>query len=824
MTSARRFVCTLVCFLAFAASPPNPQLDQDYKSAYELFKAGSYSKAAQSFEEGARQAETAGDSERAMRFWNGAGGSRHAISQYSEALAAYQRAIQAARRIGQDEAAGAISLNVATVYMFLGDLDAAELTLRETRDNIPNSSSWAVLLQLQEGQIQAKRGDLKRAEEITRQAIQAAFFRGFESEALGWEKLGWIYLTANRVAQADLAFTEAYRLSLLRRGEVPPAIYQGLARVRLALRDAQSAERLLDTALDIGTKRANTTPLWYLYQARGRARETSGDYRGALDDFRQAIKLARLWKSSVLPASWMQAASDAGVSSLSADLTGLVQTSAPNRRDLAAEAFIEVEDSKANSLRRLMLAGARVQPERKGEYGEVRARLSDALFRSLQAGGELESPEVRELRARLAVFEAEAASSAGWKDPDSDTPHAVRLRAIQSRLGPQRALFSFQVGEDVSALWVVTSELFQMIRLPGRAELREYADDELKAARENGEASQRRFSALLSRHLPAAVLAKPDWVLSLDGPLFNVPWAALRVPGRDAERYLIEQQSLQVIPSALFLGTPPPVEAAKKHPARLVAVADPIYNRADSRWSGTPAVLSMGLASGNENKPRTIEFARLNATAWEVEAVKRATAGWISETVVLEGADASPEALGKALGKPVSVLHFATHVVASPQRGGTLLLMPEAESLGTDRGSATVQPGEVLIALSMDQAQKIKFLSASEIISANYQLPGSLVVLNGCSSGVGAVLPGAGLLGLSRAWMTAGAKAVVASHWPMMDEDGRFFEMFYRELGYPEKSSSVARALSRTQLAMLKGGGWRSDPRYWAAYFSVGRD
>jgi len=769
-------------------------------------------------------AETAGDGERAMRFWNGAGGSRHAISQYSEALAAYQRAIQAARRIGQNEAAGAISLNVATVYMFLGDLDAAELTLREARDKIPSASSWAVQLQLQEGQIQAKRGDLRQAEDTTRQAIQAAFFRGFESESLGWEKLGWIYLAGNRIAPAELAFIEAYRVSLLRRGEVPPAIYQGLARVRLTQGDALGAERLLDTALDIGTKRANTTPLWYLYQARGRAREASHDFSGALDDYRRAIRLARLWKSGVLPASWMQAASDAGVSSLSADLTALVQKSAPDRRDLAAEAFIEVEDTKANSLRRLTLAGARVRPERKEEYGEVRAKLSDALFRSLQAGSQLESLEVRELRARLSVFEAEAASSAGWKDPESDTPPPARLRAIQTRLGPQRALLSFQVGDDISALWVVTAELFQMIPLPGRAELRECADHELQAARENAAASERRFSALLSRHLPAAVLAKADWALSLDGPLFNVPWAALRVPGRASERYLIEQQSLQVIPSALFLGAAPLVETARKNPGRLVAVADPIYNRADSRWSGKPAALAMGLAGGGEGNPKIIEFARLNATAWEVEAVKRATSDWISESVVLEGADASPEALGKALGKPVSVLHFATHVIASPQRGGTLLLMPEAESPGTDRGSATVQPGEVLIALSMDEAQKIKFLSVSEIISANYRLPESLVVLNGCSSGVGAVLPGAGLLGLSRAWMTAGAKAVVASHWPMMDEDGRFFEMFYRELGYPGKSSSVARALSRTQLAMLKGGGWRSDPRYWATYFSVGRD
>ena len=198
----------------------------------------------------------------------------------------------------------------------------------------------------------------------------------------------------------------------------------------------------------------------------------------------------------------------------------------------------------------------------------------------------------------------------------------------------------------------------------------------------------------------------------------------------------------------------------------------------------------------------------------------------MSDMSVLSGDQASPEALGRALARPVSVLHFATHVIASPQRGGTLLLSPEVESPDSARGAATVRPSEVLIALSMDGDQKIKFLSISEIISANYQLSGSLVVLNGCSSGVGAVLPGAGLLGLSRAWMTAGARAVVASRWPTLDEEGRFFEAFYRELGDPEKgtSSSVARALSESQRKMLRGGGWRSEPRFWATYFSVGRD
>ena len=224
-------------------------------------------------------------------------------------------------------------------------------------------------------------------------------------------------LTQNRVSAADVAFTEAFRLARMEQGEMPPAIYQGLARVRLAQGDARQARRFLDTAIELGTKGANRTPLWYLYQAHGRTLEALGDLPGALADYRRAIELARLWRSGVLPATWMQTATDAGVSSLSADLVAVALRLGTERSDLAGEAFIEVEESKANSLRLLMLTGSRIPQGRKVEYAELRARLSDALFRSMQTGVTLESPEVRELRARLAVLESEATSSAGLDQP-----------------------------------------------------------------------------------------------------------------------------------------------------------------------------------------------------------------------------------------------------------------------------------------------------------------------------------------------------------------------------------------------------------------------
>jgi len=95
------------------------------------------------------------------------------------------------------------------------------------------------------------------------------------------------------------------------------------------------------------------------------------------------------------------------------------------------------------------------------------------------------------------------------------------------------------------------------------------------------------------------------------------------------------------------------------------------------------------------------------------------------------------------------------------------------------------------------------------------------VVLSGCHSAAGAVLPGTGLLGLSRAFLAAGARAVVSSRWSTPDDDGALFAAFYANLGVGNRMDA-GRALRAAQLAMLRSGGRRARPRYWSAYFLVG--
>ena len=109
---------------------------------------------------------------------------------------------------------------------------------------------------------------------------------------------------------------------------------------------------------------------------------------------------------------------------------------------------------------------------------------------------------------------------------------------------------------------------------------------------------------------------------------------------------------------------------------------------------------------------------------------------------------------------------------------------------------------------------------------ATYRAPGSLVVLSGCASQQGEVVPGAGLVGLSQAWLLAGASAVVVSAWPTPDDSGQFFSTFYSH--FQKVSGPIAKraaiALQQTQSDMRSNRGYRSDASFWAAYSIISKE
>jgi CHAT domain-containing protein len=121
--------------------------------------------------------------------------------------------------------------------------------------------------------------------------------------------------------------------------------------------------------------------------------------------------------------------------------------------------------------------------------------------------------------------------------------------------------------------------------------------------------------------------------------------------------------------------------------------------------------------------------------------------------------------------------------------------------------------------LSISGTGAEELLGPAEI--GGWNAESGVVVLSGCSSGVAVALPGAGLMGMTRAWLMAGAGAVIATKWPTPDDVGVFFRRFYKELQRSE-FYDPAGALRAAQIETLRSNDWRSHPAFWASYFAMG--
>jgi CHAT domain-containing protein len=199
-----------------------------------------------------------------------------------------------------------------------------------------------------------------------------------------------------------------------------------------------------------------------------------------------------------------------------------------------------------------------------------------------------------------------------------------------------------------------------------------------------------------------------------------------------------------------------------------------------------------------------MELARLVGSAREVEKCARIWQSHGYEPIVLTGAAANRKNLAQALQRNPVILHVAAHV-----------LFPAQQHLG---------PG--VVALALQPEGEIELLSATEISSMRLKL--GLVVLNGCSSAHAATLPGAGLMGMTRAWLAAGASAVIVTRWATTDQDaGQLFQAFYDRISPFQRSKrprSFAQMLQEAQVTELRAGGRRGIPSRWAAYFCVERN
>jgi CHAT domain-containing protein/tetratricopeptide (TPR) repeat protein len=330
----------------------------------------------------------------------------------------------------------------------------------------------------------------------------------------------------------------------------------------------------------------------------------------------------------------------------------------------------------------------------------------------------------------------------------------ISIAEIASHLTAGETLIDYYGTNDALYALVMNGSVVKGFKLPIKG-----LDDEVKAFR----------SALEARDPTAAQLGRPLYdrlirpllgeikgdklLISPHGVLHYLPFAALS----DGEQFLLDHFSVRLIPSAGTL----------------------LYLRADH-----PSKAGKLLALGNPD----LGSARFDLPNAQVEAVN--VAALFPDSRALVRLEASKTAI-KELGNGFSILHFATHGKFNADD-------PLSSGLYLAKGN---------------EADGV--LTVADLYTLRWDT--DLVTLSACETGLGKVANGDDVIGLTRGFLYAGARSIVASLWEVDDAaTAQLMLSFYRNLETHDKREAL-------RLAQLETRKTYPHPNFWAAFQLVGR-
>lgn len=230
-------------------------------------------------------------------------------------------------------------------------------------------------------------------------------------------------------------------------------------------------------------------------------------------------------------------------------------------------------------------------------------------------------------------------------------------------------------------------------------------------------------------------------------------------------------------------------DTVKKTHKKLFAMA-PVFKDNDQAVFGRKIVTTLA-ASENE----VIKIQKI------ARDVSKDSSGSKQETAIYINSDATKDKIQSDQISDYEIIHLATHGFVypeTPERSGVLLYPKEG---------------------------KDGMLYCNDIVSLN--LNADLVTLSACETGLGKVQRGEGIVGLTRAFFSAGASNVIVSLWSVADEStAQLMESFYSlvfkaEYKYKKQGNKIyGEALKRAKIKMISDSKF-SAPFYWAPFILI---
>jgi CHAT domain-containing protein len=327
-------------------------------------------------------------------------------------------------------------------------------------------------------------------------------------------------------------------------------------------------------------------------------------------------------------------------------------------------------------------------------------------------------------------------------------------------------LLDYWLGPQQSYLWVITAAKISVFTFAKQSEVETLVND-YRVAMQSGKdmlagggGAGQKLYALLVEPAKKLIPRNAQVIILPDGGLYKLNFEALIVP-EPTPHYWIEDVTLTTASSLRLL---------------------------DSNAKFTPRKEKRLLLVGNTEQPNN-DFPALAQAPMEMKNIEQYFPD--SRRIVLEGKQATPTAYLESNPGSFSYVHFVTHGTAS-----------------------ITHPLESAVILSKE-GDSYK-LYARDIVQ--HHLNASLVTISACDTSGKRNISGEGLVGLSWAFLRAGAHNVIGALWEVSDASTpQLMDALYGELS---QGKDPATALRDAKLAMLHSNANNvfKKPFYWAPF------
>lgn len=331
---------------------------------------------------------------------------------------------------------------------------------------------------------------------------------------------------------------------------------------------------------------------------------------------------------------------------------------------------------------------------------------------------------------------------------------ASQTSEVQQALANDETLVEYYYSGENLYVFVVTRDAVTAVRTSALQ-----LDDDVQAFRkslQSGDSRWKTDSGRLFERLIRPVKERfrsTNLTIVAHGSLHYLPFNALH----DGSRFLVETYSIRLLPAATvlkFLQSP-----VGQKPGTLLAFGNPDLK--DSRYD---------LAFAQAEAQNIVRIFPTSRALMRGQATKTAFQRYATD---------------------FRMLHVASHGEFDPAKPLTssLLLAPDMGSDGR--------------------------LSVSDLYSM--RIDADLVTLSACETGLGRIANGDDVVGLTRGFLYAGTRSVVASLWQVDDRaTGELMTAFYKSLA---KGTGKREALRAAQVGFLKT---EPNPFFWAAFQLTG--